>query len=114
MEELAVHRLERGDVDPETECQARDGNLVPGQWVVRCPECGTCTHVNCWIDNKDRCPRQGCGGAGKVRVPADDALIVITEEDLVAEAVVTILPGDLPDTAIDIRPEDLPPSRLGS
>lgn len=62
-------QLKKGDIEAGTECQARDGNLNLRDWVVRCPECGSYTHKDCWVANGNKCPRQGCRGAGQVSVP---------------------------------------------
>jgi hypothetical protein len=70
MAQLEARQLQKGDIETGTECQARDGNLNLRDWVVRCPECGSYTHKDCWVANGNKCPRQGCRGAGQVSMPA--------------------------------------------
>lgn len=69
MGQLFAYQLKKGDIEAGTECQARDGNLNLKDWVVKCPECGSYTHQECWVTNGNKCPRQGCGGAGEVKMP---------------------------------------------
>jgi hypothetical protein len=69
MEQLFAYQLQKGDILAGTECQARDA-LNLKDWVVKCPECGSYTHRDCWKRNGNTCPRQGCGGEGTVRILA--------------------------------------------
>jgi hypothetical protein len=70
MEQLFAYQLQKGDIEAGTECQARDGYLNLKDWVVKCPECGSYTHQDCWKGNGNTCPRQGCDGEGTARIPA--------------------------------------------
>jgi hypothetical protein len=69
MGELTPYRLKKGDIEAGTECQARDGYLNIQDEVVRCPQCGSYTHRDCWQRNGNRCPRSGCEGAGVIARP---------------------------------------------
>lgn len=115
MGQLIAYQLKRGDVEAETECQARDGYLKLYDWVVKCPQCGSYTHLGCWKDNGNRCPRQGCEGAVMEVATPEESVIVITEDDLEDEPIITIGPEDLVEEPnIYIRPEDLLVSWLGA
>ncbi len=69
MSQFFAYQLKKGDIEAGIECQARDGNLNLREWVVKCPECGSYTHQECWEANGSKCPRQGCAGRGEVKRP---------------------------------------------
>lgn len=66
MEVVTPRLLQVGDVEPDTECQYRCGPLQVGDSIITCPACETATHTDCWEENLNSCPRDGCGFEGTV------------------------------------------------
>lgn len=84
--------------------------LRAGEHAVQCSECKSLYHVDCWIENNNRCAVLGCSGQGKAEVPLPPS-----EETLQIEIIQPLLDSATADqqnpVEVEVNPVPNSPSQ---